>query len=140
MGDNGEVLQGIGDKWTFCGATLMEWASGFVMFMIVSLTGQSVVQVIVPMILAWVGTTVFLAATRKLFPDEERGVRNFLMSTLGVKPPDIPPPSSLQPFWSASPVRALSSDCRFVQLGLHKTFNLEELSTGELMTELMENS
>ena len=120
--DNGEVLQGLASKWMFLGATLMEWGCGIVMFFIVSLFGSSPVSAMPFMLGATFFTAYSLASLRRAFPDEERGVRNSLMTSCGFAPQDIPAPSALQPLWSGSPVRDLPADCAFVSLGLVMCF------------------
>ena len=121
--DDGQVLQGLQVKWTFLGATLLEWGAGFVVFLILSLFAKpGRMGLMVPfMVGGWVATTVGMASVRNLFPDEERGVRNALMSKCGFKPMDIPSPSFLQPVWSAAPLRELPKDWKFTKLGLDET-------------------
>jgi hypothetical protein len=76
-----------------------------------------------PLMLAgWVTTTVTLASVRRGFPDEQRGLKNSLLTTCGFIPPDIPAPAVLQPVWSACPLRSLPSKRMFVQLGLDELF------------------
>ena len=95
--DNGEVLQGLNAKWTFLGATLMEWSSGVVMFMIISLFSDSPVKGMPFMLAGLLLTSFMMASLRRAYPDEERGVRNALMSACGIRPQDIPAPAALQP-------------------------------------------
>ena len=122
QGDNGEVLQGLANKWSFAGASLIEWGCGMVMFFIVSLFGESPVSAMPMMIAAMVITAHSLASLRKAFPDEERGVRNALMTSCGFAPQDIPAPALLQPVWSPAQVRELPENCKFSQLGFDKIF------------------
>lgn len=126
QGDNGEVLQGLADNWTFCGATIMEWSSGVVMFFIVSLFGRTPATGMPYMISAMILTAYSLAGLRKSFPDEERGVRNALLVSCGFPPRDIPAPAVLQPIWSPAPVRSLSIDCKYVSLGFDKIFGMPD--------------
>ncbi|MDD2943488.1 MAG: hypothetical protein PHC51_11060 [bacterium] len=121
--DDGEVLQGLADKWTFMGATLMEWGAGAVMFFIISLFGRSPVSIMPLMLAGMIITTYMLASLRKMFPDEERGVRNVFMTSCGFPPPDIPAPALLQPVWSPAPVRELPEDCNYRYLGLDVLFS-----------------
>ena len=118
--DDGQVLQGLQVKWTFLGATLLEWAAGFSIFLLLSIFAKpGKLGIMVPfMVGGWVGTTVALASFRNVFPDEERGLRNMLMTKCGFRPIDIPAPASLQPLWSATPLRELPEDWRFTKLGL----------------------
>lgn len=118
MGDNGEVLQGLNERWTFIGANVIEWACGLVVFMIISLFAETPGRAMPFMLVGWVLTTTSLASLRSSFPDEERGVRNALCAACGFPPVGIPAPASLQPVWSASPVRSLPETSNFVQLDL----------------------
>ena len=129
--DSGEVIPGLNDEWTLAGATMMEWAAGFVAFMIAGEILVDNVSSSMPLLMAiWFATTVGLAALRKQFPDEQRGVANLAVLSLGVCPMNIPPPAALQPVWSGSPIKELSEDCRFAQLGL-----LEALAYNESQQE-----
>jgi hypothetical protein len=74
------------------------------------------------MLLGWVITTVSLATLRRTFPDEERGLRNYLLVLCGITPLDIPSPAQLQPVWSACPIRELPRGSKFVELGLEEMF------------------
>jgi len=118
--DDGEVLQGLQVNWTFLGANLMEWSAGFMVFILCSLFAEpGRVGVAVPfMVIGWVCTTVALASVRKMFPDEERGMRNALIAFCGFAPMDIPAPSSLQPLWSAAPITELPEEWLFTQIGM----------------------
>ena len=73
-----------------------------------------------------IGTTSGLAGLRKAFPDEERGIRNLMMVSLGFAPPGIPKPAAIQPVWSGAPMRELSETKHFSQLGLEEVFRIEE--------------
>ena len=120
--DDGEVLQGLDENWTFMGANSMEWACGLVVFLLISLFAESPARAMPFMLLGWVLTTTSLAAMRRSFPDQERGVRNAVATACGFPPPGIPAPSSLQPIWSGAPLRELPDSCRFKQLGLDQAF------------------
>ena len=120
--DDGEVLQGLDENWTFMGASLMEWMMGIVVFMLISLFAEKPGRAMPFMLAGWVGTTVSLATLRRSFPDEQRGVANALCTACGFPPVGIPLPSSLQPTWSGAPLRALASDKKFVRLGLDEHF------------------
>ncbi|MCB0353702.1 MAG: hypothetical protein KDD64_09265 [Bdellovibrionales bacterium] len=121
--DNGEVIPGLNEDWTFAGAKAMEWGSGVVMMMMTSeLAGLSPAKAMPIMLSVLVGTTFGLAALRKMFPDEERGVANLLMTNLGICPPNIPAPAALQPLWSGTPMKELQEKKEFVDLGLLDVF------------------
>lgn len=124
--DDGEVLQGLDENWTFMGANAMEWACGLVVFLLISLFADSPARAMPFMLLGWVLTTVTLAGLRKSFPDEERGVRNAVSTACGFPPPGIPMPSALQPIWSGAPLRAVPKKTKFVQLGLDQMFSTFE--------------
>ncbi len=121
--DDGQVLQGLQAKWTFLGATVLEWISGFSVFLLLSLFAKpGRMGLMIPfMVGGWVLTTVGLASIRSMFPDEERGVRNYLMTTCGFSPVDLPSPASIQPVWSAAPLRELPDNWKFTKLGLDET-------------------
>jgi hypothetical protein len=117
--DDGYVIPGLNENWTFAGAKPMEWASGLVAALIftelfISNTGKGMPLILMVM----VTVPIVLATARKAYPDEERGLRNHMMSKLGLQPPDIPAPSQLQPVWSGLRVAELDSSCEFVKLGL----------------------
>lgn len=120
--DDGEVLQGLDEDWTFMGANAMEWACGLVVFVLISLFADSPARAMPFMLLGWVLTTTTLAAMRRGFPDQERGVRNAVCVACGFPPPGIPAPSAMQPVWSGCPVREVRQGTKFVQLGLDKMF------------------
>lgn len=124
--DNGEVLPGLEKSWTFMGANLMEWASGLMVFLIISIFGESPVRVMPFMLLGAVVTAYGLASLRMMYPDQERGVRNAFMTTMGVVPPNLPAPSSLQPVWSGGRVVDLPDNSKFMELGLADIYGLGE--------------
>lgn len=139
--DDGYVIPGLNENWTFAGAKPMEWASGLIAALIftelfVSNMGRSM-----PLILmVLVATPITLATLRKAYPDEERGLRNHLMSVLGMSPPDIPSPSNLQPVWSGMRIQDLRDDCEFKQLGLDVILEPELEDQEELRLRLLEEA
>jgi hypothetical protein len=122
VGDDGEVLQGLNERWTFMGANAMEWACGLVVFLMISLFAATPGRAMPFMLIGWVLTTTSLASLRRSFPDEERGVRNAICAAAGVPPMGIPAPASLQPVWSQCPIRDLPENCKFKKLGLDLLF------------------
>ena len=120
--DDGEVLQGLDENWTFMGANAMEWACGLVVFLLISLFADSPARAMPFMLLGWILTTTTLAGLRRSFPDQERGVRNAVSTACGFPPPGIPAPSRLQPIWSGCPVKKVDERSKFVELGLDKMF------------------
>ena len=120
--DNGEVLQGLEEDWQFMGANLFEWVVGFIVFIMISLFGTSPTRAMPFMISGWIVTTITLAGLRRQYPDEQRGLRNSMMTACGFPPPGIPAPSSLQPVWSGCPVRELPPGSTFNKLGLDELF------------------
>ena len=77
-----------------------------------------------------VGFPLILAAVRRQFPDEERGLRNYLCLAFGIKPPGIPAPAQFQPVWSGAPSRSLSEESQFMQLKLEEVFAVNEEEEG----------
>ncbi|MCB0336184.1 MAG: hypothetical protein KDD62_07755 [Bdellovibrionales bacterium] len=131
--DDGYVIPGLNENWTFAGAKPMEWASGLVAMILVneffvSNMGRSMPLLLMVLVLVPIG----LATLRKAYPDEERGLRNHLMSILGVAPPDIPPPALLQPTWSGLPMREMPEARLFMQLGLDLLINQEDDETNAI--------
>lgn len=121
--DGGEVLPGMDEGWTFAGARLMEWGSGLVVAMLVQELFFSSPAKTMPLFIAIiVGITFTLASLRKSFPDEERGVANYMMTKLGVSPPGMPTPAELQPLWSGLPLQVMHQEKEFIQLGLLDVF------------------
>ncbi|MCB0344398.1 MAG: hypothetical protein KDD66_04750 [Bdellovibrionales bacterium] len=120
--DDGEVLPGLNEPWTFMGANLMEWSVGLVVFLIIGQCARSPATAMPLMLTGWILTTTTLASVRRSFPDEEKGTRNACMTALGFPPPGIPAPSALQPIWSAAPMKELKQDCKFAKLGLERMF------------------
>lgn len=120
--DNGEVIQDLDRDWEFLGANAFEWICGFLAFMLISSFGASPVRVMPLMLTGAVITTTTLAALRRTYPDQQRGLRNVILSGCGFVPPGIPAPASLQPVWSGCPVRELNPRSKFVRLGLDQLF------------------
>lgn len=127
--DDGYVIPGLNEDWTLGGAKLFEWIAGFCMALVFSEVFVSKMARQMPLLGAiLVGTTFGLAALRRRFPDEERGVRNFFMVAMGACPPGLAAPSSIQPLWSGSPLRALDEKTNYMQLGLDKLFGAQDYS------------
>ncbi len=124
--DNGDVIPGLGEKWSFMGATAMEWISGASMGILMQEFVFGGGSKTVPLLLAVLLATTFgLAGARKKFPDEEKGVANALMVKMGVFPPRMPAPAELQPIWSGAPLRELDSEREFRELRLDEMFELD---------------
>ena len=126
--DNGDVLPDLDKPWTFVGATAMEWIIGFSMFVIVStFAPNGEYGAMVPfMVAGWVATTYTIASMRKIFPDQEKGMRNYFSTMAGVPPMGIPAPAILQPVWSATLVKELPENSEFMQIGLQHLFPVHE--------------
>ena len=120
--DNGEVLPGLEENWTFMGATPMELAAGLVVFLLISLFVERVPRAMPFMLAGFVLTSTTLATLRKSFPDQERGVRNAFSVACGVAPRGIPAPATIQPEWSGAPLKSVPKNSRFTELGLDKAF------------------
>ena len=121
--DNGEVIPGLNDGWTFAGARLMEWASGFVMAVLVQEIFLSNPARTMPVFLGvLIMTTLGMAGLRNSFPDEDRGVRDYFMVLMGMSPPGIPSPANIQPVWSGNRLVKLDDKKEFVELGLLDVF------------------
>jgi hypothetical protein len=116
--DNGDVIPGLNEDWTFAGCKPMEWMSGLVLSFLVSTAFDKPAHYMPLLVLIWIGSSLSLGAARRKFPDEERGVRNMCMAACGFEPPGIPAPASLQPRWSGAPLRQLSDQKLFTQLHL----------------------
>ena len=120
--DNGEVIPGLNEDWTFAGAKMLEWMAGMVMLLLsTEFTAKPAKQAPV-LVCIMIGTALGLALTRRSFPDEERGMRNACMTALGFCPPGIPAPAMLQPVWSGAPLRGLRKESQFIKLGLENIF------------------
>lgn len=126
--DNGQVIPGLNDDWSMLGAKLMEWVSGFIALICAQelLFKQSAGKAMPVLLLIWMGTTLGLAALRKRFPDEERGLANMCMVSLGFCPPGIPSPAALQPIWSGAPMRTLPEQTEYKYLDLDKVLTVLE--------------
>jgi len=116
--DNGEVIPGLNENWTFAGANAMEWMSGFVVFIMSTEMFDKISRSMPLLIIIWLATTFFLASMRRMFPDEERGLRNFLMVKVGLTPMNLPDPSELQPLWAGTPMHSLRQGAHFNTLDL----------------------
>lgn len=125
--DDGEVIPGLNEPWTFAGATAVEWGSGMVMLMVTSELSHLNPARNMPILIAViVGTALLMAQARRSFPDEQIGLRNFLMVSMGLKPPGIPAPAQLQPIWSGCPLRTMNPMREFAELDLDKVLEVPE--------------
>ena len=121
--DSGEEIPGLNEDWTLLGAKLMEWVSGLVMCMVVSELFMIKTTRAAPiLVMVLLGTVFGLAACRRRYPDEERGIRNQAMVAMGLPPPGIPAPSAIQPAWSGAPVRSMEEKSYYAQLDLERVF------------------
>jgi hypothetical protein len=116
--DDGHVIPALNEDWTFAGAKLMEWMAGLTMAFMASTAVEKPAVWMPFLVLLMIGTTLSLATLRKRFPDEERGVRNLLMTTCGFAPPGIPTPAKLQPRWSGGRISTLKRNSLYMQLDL----------------------
>ena len=91
-------------------------------FIIISLFAKSPVRAMPFMLSGAVLTTTTMAALRRGYPDEQRGLRNAILTTCGFGPPDIPAPAALQPVWSGSPLKEIPRDTKFKKIGLDQMF------------------
>ena len=130
--DNGEVIPGLNESWTLGGAKLGEWMAGFMALIIASevLFTDKLAKSMPALMLIWVGTTFGMAALRRMYPDEERGLRNQAMVAIGVPPPGIPLPAQLQPYWSGFPAKDIDPKSEFAQLNLNVLFENENGDEG----------
>ena len=130
--DSGEEIPALNESWTFAGAKLFEWIAGFMMFIICSEVLVDNIGKSMPLLVGiMVFSTFSLASLRRAFPDEERGVRNLVMVSCGFAPPGIPRPAAVQPVWSGSPIRQISNETQFAQLGLDEVFPQHDPSQDE---------
>lgn len=121
--DNGEVIPSLNEDWNLAGAKIMEWISGLIMALMCAELFQMKSARYSPMLMfILLATTLGLAALRRRFPDEERGVRNQLMVGMGLHPPGIPTPAPLQPYWSGTPVREMEGTSYYNELQLGALF------------------
>ncbi len=117
--DDGYVVQNLGEPWTFAGARLFEWTCGLAVGFIAQEMFLPNLGSSMPIFLGLIiGTTLLMVQLRKNYPDEERGLMNHLISSLGFLPPNIPAPANLQPLWSGAPMRELDPKREFIELGL----------------------
>lgn len=123
--DNGEVIPGLNEDWTFAGASAFEWMSGFVAMILASSLFNKPAQYGPLLVGVLITTALTLAANRRRYPDDVRGLRNSVMTAIGFDPPDIPTPANLQPYWSGAPLRELASTTEYRQLGLDEVFKSE---------------
>ncbi len=136
--DDGYVIPALNEGWSFAGAKPMEWASGLVAAILVKEFFISNLGRSMPLfIMTFVCVPMLLATVRKMYPDEERGVRNHLMSLMGMAPPDIPPPAALQPVYSGSPMREMDKTKEFVALGLNLVTDSEIVNAEEEFMQSM---
>ena len=130
--DNGEVIPGLNEDWTLGGAKLAEWIAGFMMFIVAAeLLFDNVGRNMPQLMMIWIGTTFGMAAVRRVFPDEERGIRNACLTAVGVEPPGIPAPATIQPYWSGAPVREMRKESEYCRLNLQELFPSEEVDEEE---------
>lgn len=119
--DDGEVLPRLNEPWTFMGAKAMEWMVGVVVFLGIGAFASPATAM--PFMLAgWFMTTMTLAKLREKYPDEEKGLRNAAMSSIGIAPPDIPAPSAIQPMWSNAPLKEVPNEWKLKEYGLDTLF------------------
>jgi hypothetical protein len=116
--DDGHVIPGLNEDWTFAVSKLMEWMAGVTSAFMTSLLFEKPAHYMPLLVLVMIGTTLMLSTLRKRFPDEERGVMHLLMTGCGFAPPGIPTPAKLQPRWSGGRISSLKPTSMYVQLGL----------------------
>lgn len=131
--DNGEVIPGLNEDWTFAGAKIFEWLAGFMAAFLAANMVEKPGQWMPLLVIIWIGTTLSLAMLRRQFPDEERGLRNMCMVFCGFDPPGIPAPSRLQPFWSGHPQRSLPDKSWYNQLGLEGVYEIQKENASKLV-------
>ena len=126
--DNGEVIPGLNEDWMLAGAKLSEWVGGFMAFIIASevLFTDKMARSMPLLLLVGALTTFGMAALRRAFPDEERGIRNAALTSVGIAPPGVPAPAAIQPIWSGAPLRELNPKTKFRQYGLDAVFGAQE--------------
>lgn len=139
--DDGYVIPGLNENWTFAGAKPMEWASGLMAALIFTELFVSNIGRSMPLIMmVLVSVPIILATLRKAYPDEERGLRNHIMSIMGLEPPDIPSPSMLQPVWSGMRIEELAEKTEFRQLGLDVVLKPEFEDQEDVRLRLLEEA
>lgn len=124
--DDGQVIPGLNEEWSFAGAKLMEWMTGVTTAFLVSSLIEKPATAMPLLVIVLIGTTLFLSNLRKRFPDEERGVMNLAMTSLGFQPIGIPAPAKLQPRWSGGRITKPSDKCLLVELQLELIINNPE--------------
>ncbi len=132
--DDGFVIPGLNEGYTLAGAKPMEWISGLVMGMLCQeLLGLNLGTSGPIMIAIVLASTMFLAGARRGFPDEERGIRNVVMVSLGFEPPNMPAPADFRNYWSGAPLRNIATKTYYHQLGLEAVLHGEiEQDTGSI--------
>jgi hypothetical protein len=139
--DSGENIPGLNEGWTFGGAKAMEWASGLIMAIVIhEASGIKLARFMPIFMIILVGTAMAMAALRKTFPDEERGVANYFMVLMGMAPPGIPAPAPIQPIWSGAPLKSLDRTKEFVDLGLLEVFPHGESHEEDQMDQFNEQN
>jgi hypothetical protein len=118
--DNGDVIPGLNEDWTFANCKIFEWMAGLMTAFLMSTAFEKPATVMPVLVIVWIGTTFGLSGVRRRFPDEERGVRNMVMVACGFAPPGIPAPSKIQPLWSGGPIKQVREDSLYAQLGLEE--------------------
>ncbi|MDZ4787216.1 MAG: hypothetical protein SGJ02_14175 [bacterium] len=126
--DNGEVILALNEDWNFAGANLPEWMSGFVVFLLASECFDKVSRSMPLLLVLWVTTTFLLAAARKSFPDEERGLRNAVTTALGFVPMGLPAPSKFRPAWSGAPAKVLADNSHYDTLRLDEAIHRGQIA------------
>jgi hypothetical protein len=124
--DDGHVIPGLNEEWSFAGAKLMEWMTGLTSAFLASTLIEKPATAMPLLVIILIGTTLSLSNLRKRFPDEERGVMNLVMTSLGFQPIGIPAPARLQPRWSGGRISKLPNRCLFVELDLDSIINNPE--------------
>lgn len=125
--DDGSVIPGLNEEWTFAGAKLMEWMTGVTTAFLASCLIEKPATAMPLLVIIMIGTTLAMSSLRRRFPDEERGVMNLVMSSLGFQPIGIPAPARLQPRWSGGRISSLPKECLFVTLDLDTVIDNPEL-------------
>ena len=125
--DGGETIQGLNDSWEFAGAKVSEWMSGVMLgFIWLSLSPNNFGTSMPMFFMISLGGPYVLSGQRRLYPDEERGIRNSVCAFFGFNPPGIPTPASLQSVWSGCPIKELDKEKEFVDLGLDEMLKVED--------------
>lgn len=130
--DDGQVIPGLNEGYTLAGARIMEWVSG----MMIAMISQELLQINIAtsgplMIVLTLGGVFSLAAARSAFPDEERGLRNSCMVSLGFAPPGIPTPAQFRSYWSGAPLRSFPKESYFCELNLEEVLEYRSESEAD---------